>query len=294
MAKQRLIFFDILRILAICLVLVSHITIVSGIAGLTDFRITWDYLIGNSLHPLIGDITYLGIGNIEVFIFLIISGAVLELNKKKISDISSYLRFEGHRLLRLYPAYWMSLLFGIMVMLLVNANANLGNLLWQFSGFNAITGGWSGPINGVTWCIELFVVFYLLYPFISKAIQSNPFLTMAILIVVNLCSLLCLYGFSAYNPVTSPARWFPLGFIAWFGLGIFIVNRSWYPKATDKTGIISYLGELSFYVFLFHYLIIGIAAISIPLFIVYAFGMAAVAMLVDNQIHDYLKMGSVV
>ncbi len=131
-SKPRLIFFDFLRILAICLVVACHIYI--NIFGVRDGPDIW-----------LGELVYLGMGIIGVQIFLFVSGAVLELNKSHIDSSISYIRFEIRRLLRIFPAYWMSLLLGAMLLLYSN-NTNLGNLFWQFSGFNAFTGNgnWEG------------------------------------------------------------------------------------------------------------------------------------------------------
>ncbi len=283
MEKPRVMIFDILRILAVALVLVSHIA--SVYVYLPLINQTW--------NTWVGRIFFFDIGSIGVLIFIFISGAVLEINKKPITTIYSYFKFQLHRLLRLYPAYWMSLLFAIMIALYVNNINGIGDLFWQFSGFNAFIGNWGGSLNVIGWSIGLFVVLYLLYPFISRAINSKPYTTLACLLFVSLCST---FFINTWAMTTNPpkalliARWVPLCSLIYFGLGIFIAKKSWYPKTIDTTGIISYFGELTFYIFLFHVIIIDIAKISIPVYLAYTIVLAMVAMMVDNRIHEYLKI----
>jgi len=280
MGTPRVMIFDLLRILAICLILICHIG-TPILSPLLNYQ--WDAWIGN--------IFYLNLGSIGVILFIVISGAVLELNKPKITDATSYLKFQGKRLLRLYPAYWMSLLFAIMLYLYAGKK-DFGNLLLQFSGFSAFVNQWGGNLNSVSWCIGLLVVLYLLYPFISCAINSKPYTAIACLLIISISSIFFLNTWAMATNIPLGyliSRWFPLCNLIWFGLGIFIVNKSWYPKTADTTGITLYLGELSFYVFLFHCPILVIAQTSIPVFLAYTLGLAMIAMMVDNRIHDFLK-----
>lgn len=279
-SNPRIIFFDLLRIFAICLILTCHIFI--NILGIRDGPDIW-----------FGEIFYCGMGIIGVQIFLFVSGAVLELNKPRINSITSYVSFEIHRLLRVYPAYWMSLLFGALLILYSNST-NLGNLFWQFSGFNAFTGNgnWGGLLNPVGWCIGLFVIYYLLYPFISRAINCRPYLSLACLFVISAYSTYYINTHILTGILDAMGvYWFPLDDLFYFGLGIFIVKQSWYPKYTDKAGIISYFGELSFYVFLLHFPLLPIARTAgIPIFLAYVLALSMVAMFVDARLHQYLKL----
>jgi len=93
----RFIGLDFARCVAIALLLLAHIgqTINNPIA--TFFGIPHFY--------------YITLGGLAVTIYLILSGAVLELQYGR-KDII-YLQFIAKRFLRIYPVYYLSLLFGI-------------------------------------------------------------------------------------------------------------------------------------------------------------------------------------
>lgn len=276
--KERLTFFDILRIVAISLILISHIALISEYAG--SFSIVkWNLGITHYF--------YFDAGVIGFLLFLFISGAVLELNKHRINSVYSYVRFEIHRLLRLYPAYWMSLIFAMFLFALFG-NSDMGDLFWQFSGFSAFVFQWGGVLNPVGWCIGLFVVMYMLYPFLSLAFNRKPWLSLVFLLAVSVASTYIVS--TAYPGIPGITRWFPLCNLIYFGSGIFIIRQSWYPKNQDKTGITSYLGELSFYIFLFHLPILFLVkSAGIFVFLVCTLLISMVAMQLDLKIHECLK-----
>jgi peptidoglycan/LPS O-acetylase OafA/YrhL len=232
-------------------------------------------------------IFFVDYGRIGVVLFIIISGAVMELNhSNKVTSFNGYLAFEIKRLMRIYPAYWISLALGILLALM--NGRTIENLFIQSTGFTAFVGQWNtSQINGVGWCIGLFVLLYLLYPLISWCIRKRPYGSMTAFFFISSASILLLNeisrtwnGIEAYN---TPASWFPLAYLMWFGLGVLIVNKSWYPKVTDTLGIITYLGELSFYVFLCHYLIIRLSG-NLLVYIVYVIGLSVIMKLVDDNL----------
>ena len=95
--KERLLLFDLLRITGILLVVLCHIGIFCGYS-----------LLSNCVN--IFDIFFIGAGTVGVGIFLLVSGSVLEYNHGDIK-LENYFEFVKKRLLRVYPAYWMSLIF---------------------------------------------------------------------------------------------------------------------------------------------------------------------------------------
>lgn len=277
--KGRIAVFDMMRILAIILILVSHMNI----------NYSFKFLFNNSWA---GNIFYLNLGNIGVLIFLCISGAAMELSKKPIDTGTSYLKFMYRRIVRLYPAYWMSLIFAILLKLYTNKHT-MGNLFWQFSGFSAFNLQWGGPLNGVGWCIGLFVYLYLFFPVISKEIEKRPLIVILILFIVTMGSTYLLN--STFLNSKAPyaifiARWFPLCNFFYFCLGIYIVKYRLYPEWQDQTGILSWLGKLTFYVFLFHYPILNISGTAGKLtYLAVVILISIAAMTIDEKIQKSLK-----
>jgi len=281
--KKRLVIFDILRIIAIFLIFLSHLTFFYNFNTFFFHQLagTW-----------IGNVFFLSLGNIGVLLFIFISGAVLELNKKQVISLIDYVRFIYYRAIRIYPAYWISLIFAAAFYYYLGRE--LGNLFWQVSGFNAFINQWGGVLNPVGWFIGLLMSLYLLFPFISRAMDKKPELSLTILCLVSFITtyyinVVC--SPTIFGPYTiNIARWFPLCSLFYFGIGIFLVRKGCYPKWQEKTIIISWLGKLSFYLFLFQLPVINIAVyFRNPAFLVLVFPISALVMEIDEKIQFKLR-----
>ena len=105
MSTNRVLMFDVLRILAILLIVVAHVGQTLKIPPLLQ---------SFGISPLSG-----GIGEWGIVIFLLISGCVLEYNYgKKVWDAGTkfdYIQFIEKRLLRIYPAFWFSMLLAVIL-----------------------------------------------------------------------------------------------------------------------------------------------------------------------------------
>lgn len=293
MTRERVVIFDLLRIIGIMLVVFTHVAFTVGWGEWTN-----EFWISN--------LFYWGIGSVGVLLFLFASGAVLELTQSEVSNARSYLEFVYRRLVRLYPAVWLSVAFAIVLWL--NSLALLGNtgfsaqidmtvLFWSLSGFSAFVGMWGGPFNVVVWCIGLFVVFYLAFPFLHYLFKHWPYLTLGALFIISLLSTYFINVWQSGLPDLpfgkNIARWMPLCNIFYFGLGMFIVRKGWYPKWTQSKGVMPWLGELSFYVFLFHFPLESLSKISILLFTVSTIFISYLFMEFDKKIQTYLKLENV-
>lgn len=283
LTKNRLIIFDLLRIVGISLIFFSH---------LQYFFNFNNFLFGKAAGTWIGNIFFLSLGNLGVTLFIVISGAVLELNKKPVNNVFDYIKFIYIRIIRIYPAYWMSLIF--VALLFLFSGHDLGNLFWQFSGFSAFVNQWGGVLNPVGWFIGLLISLYVLFPLISKAMEKNPKLVVFILFLLSfsLTYLINITGnsmiFASYS--INTARWFPLCNLFYFGIGIFLVRIGCYPRWQDKTGLMSWLGKLSFYVFLFQLPVINIAIyMKNPVFLGLIVPISIVVMKIDEKIQFKLR-----
>jgi len=86
------------------------------------------------------------------------------------------------------------------------------------------------------------------------------------------------------------ARWFLLCNLFYFAIGIFLVKKGCYLKWKEKTGVISFLGELSFFVFLYHMPLIPIASnAGILVYLAMLAGISTIAMIVDEKIQKTLR-----
>lgn len=97
------------------------------------------------------------------------------------------------------------------------------------------------------------------------------------------------YYFSASGDKTEAVRWFPLCALFEFCLGIYIIKRELYPKIVNKSKTIAWLSDLTFYVFLTHYLILYLnqpGLKSILFYIISVFVLTCMVWALDEKIQD--------
>jgi peptidoglycan/LPS O-acetylase OafA/YrhL len=233
---SRLLIFDLLRIVAIFLVIIAHIgqkhniSILNCACGVQDFY-------------------FVSFGGIGVTIFLIVSGAALRLSN---SQVISYKKFIIKRLCRIYPAYWCSL---IIILLGSAAKSHMltlipMDLILSITAMYAFAGEWGGPINSGSWFIGLIVILYMIYPFVAYLIRAHGNAALLALLIVSIWSR-WFFG-QEIDPAIRATEWLPLCRIFEFALGIFIVEKGLYPKALTNSKPIYLLSNLSFYLFLIH------------------------------------------
>ncbi len=265
---ERLLVFDILRIVSVWLIVASHVGLITN-------------------HYLkIPNIYYPSWGGIGVTLLLIVSGAVLQYNYNNgISSVQAYRSFIVRRLSRIYPAYWISLLIALLVSAVGYVSLIDNTLVLQISGFMAFTNQWGGEINAVGWFIGLIVVLYLLFPILSKFCRYNPYLFIATMLIISIAFR---YYFITNHIGLRPADWFPCCRFFEFGLGIFLVQMNFYPKWTYDNKPIYTFAEMSFYVFLVHFPIVYLWKINPVVYLVCTCALASLLMWMDNIVQERL------
>ena len=268
---KRLLFFDILRIVAVTAVVYSHIIMFQGIIPRPEDLLVFNFV-------------YYGIGIVGVYILLFVSGAVLEYSYPNLNTFDDIVNFYFRRLTRIYPAYWISILIGLALSPLILVQYSPFNIFLEFTGFYTWSGRWAPPINPIGWFIGLIVALYFLFPFISLAIKKHPYITLTTVAFVEI--FLRIY-FNVVHPAAFgmlPDRWFPVCSLMEFGLGIFIIQQGFYPKNFISPGWVAFLGDFSFYVFLAHcypgfkFIVVSV---SLPLYLIEVVLMAGLIMLGD-------------
>ena len=236
MSKDRLLFFDILRIVAIFLIVFAHLH------GLVFYNI--EFFLYNPEHYF--NLVWFNAGTVGVALFLFISGAVLEYAHRNISTTRELIRFYYRRLTRIYPAYWISIL-ATLVIAPVYIETSPAGLISQLSGFM------SSPFH-VQWFIGLIVFMSLVFPLLSKSMEKNPYITISLLLFISVISTIFVntYGAGFVGIDQQPDRTFPLCNLIEFGLGIFCVQQNLYPKTINASAPVRLLADMSFYIFLIH------------------------------------------
>jgi len=245
--KKRLLFFDIIRILCVAVIIYDH-TQYDLIQGFNKFFFSDGY------GPFY--IFTSGLQGYAVYGMIFVSGAVLEYNYQSISRVSEYLQFIFKRFIRLYPAFWMSLILGIILVPALFFGNPLG-VLFEFTGFYIVLGKGSGIVNSMGWFIATIFCLYLLYPALTNIVRKYHLWALAVMCIIS-WGLRSLVLSNNLIPMDLFWRWFPLFNVFEFCLGIYIVQRTWYPVKENTYPIIRRLADLSFYAFLFHVIVIRV------------------------------------
>ncbi|NMB78846.1 MAG: acyltransferase [Methanomicrobiales archaeon] len=245
--KDRILFFDIVRILCIAFIVYDH----------SQFRLIPDF---NQLFFASGNIFFniytAGLAGDAVYGMIFISGAVLEYNYAGLEKLHGYAQFLFRRFVRLYPAFWMSLVVSLICFPLLWQNG-LIDVLFEFTGFFIVLGQGPGYINLMGWFIAAIVSLYILFPWFSQVMRKYGFPALVGFLVISwgLRFLLTTYNL---GPVELFWRWFPLCNAFEFCLGIYLVQAGLYPKTPTRSPVVRELSDMSYYVFIFHIVVIDI------------------------------------
>jgi peptidoglycan/LPS O-acetylase OafA/YrhL len=251
--SHRVLFFDLLRIFCILAIVYAH----RRFGLIPDFNA---FMYSDGFLPL--NIFSAGLQGWAVLGLIFVSGAVLELNYTRITGYYHYLCFLFRRFIRIYPAFWLSLLFGLLLNILLTPtvaagiiSANWFYIIFEYTGFFVILGKGQGFINIMGWFIAAIISLYLLFPILSDFIRKYRFTG---LIALMLISFTTRSLFVTYQDIL-PAylwMWFPVCNVFEFCLGIYIVQTGFYPKSSHDYPLVRELADLSFYIFLFNVIII--------------------------------------
>ena len=248
--QVRLVSLDLLRTIAIVLLVTGHIALAVGSPIGEAFGIPGFYMVG--------------LGDVAVILFLVLSGLALELNygQKHVH----FSRFMVGRILRIYPVYWLILPIGILIYVLTSCqgastasclSSRGSDLLCSVFGTCAFIGRWGGPFVATGWFIGLIMCMYVLYPYLSISFRHHRHLTLLVVFLVSVCSRVILQHYDILS--YAPTRWFPLCRLIEFGLGIYLANiigRDLWARANrlrKLAPILAFIGDLSFPLFLVHY-----------------------------------------
>jgi peptidoglycan/LPS O-acetylase OafA/YrhL len=211
--------FDIIRILAVTLVIASH----NGI-------------------PAIGPMATGGLG---VTLFLLISGLLLAVTDRG----EVWPSFVFRRIKRIYPTYWLCLLTSILITWKLPNDTVEAILL--VTGTCAFAGRWGCSVLNTSWFIGLIMALYAFYPILKRAIDANPLLSLVTLYALSL--FMQRRGILWLGLKGDAEWWFPLCRVFEFSLGIALAPRlnSFAPCLSPAW--MQYVAELSFPTFLLHW-----------------------------------------
>lgn len=269
-AKGRILFFDIIRILCVAAIVYVH----------SDFDlIPWfnQFFFADGYGPF--NIYSKGLQGFAVYGMIFVSGAVLEYNYQGLEKLTGYLQFLFKRFIRLYPAFWMSLIVAIVLFPAILLQKSIADIVLEFTGFSIAFGQGPGFINPMGWFIGTIFLLYILFPWFSAVIRKYRWGALLGFCILSwgLRSLILTY---TIIPLDRFWMWFPLCNAFEFCLGIYIIQTGWYPKNENNYPLVQTLSDLSFYVFLFH-TIVGTAFV---VYLVQPLGAFDLALAMNNQV----------
>lgn len=196
---------------------------------------------------------YINYGRIGLWLFIFASGCSLALNDTKFSNLSEVKNFYKKRLIRIYPPYWVSLLFSLLIFNWVIPSLTIADFVRWFSGFQAFFATTSieiTKINITYWFIGLIISLYLLYPLLLYAVKKHPNASLISFFFLSLASRFIMYYI--FPMFGSGWDWFPTCRIFNFTLGIYLIQKGLFPKAISNRTF-AFLSTMSFYVYLVHF-----------------------------------------
>jgi peptidoglycan/LPS O-acetylase OafA/YrhL len=270
--RLRLLLIDELKILGIAAVVLWHIA-------------------GGDISIGYMSITYQDFG---LFLFIVASGMGLAYNTPSIPTFTCLKEFYIKRFMRIYPIYWIFVLILLIIAIILHnftpPTWTLLQWLETFLGFQAYVGDFNGRLSVTFWFIGLIVFLYILYPLILWANNRNRHVTIALLFIISILSTLLVPQWSSdkFAPL-----WFPLCRVFEFGLGIYLISIIDPVKIAYHNALLILLADLSFYVYLTHYPLIGtmpfFGGLALPIYIVLTFVSAYILFRLDGIIQAIIR-----
>lgn len=289
MYASRITLLDIIRNIAIVLLLTAHTAQVFGSPLGKPFGIKNFY--------------WVSLGGIAVTLFFILSGLTLEL--KYGTQQIKYKDFIIRRVMRIYPVYYLSLVLVIAVYLFQQniVAFHWSDVLLTITGYYAFAGKWGGLFIATSWFLGPIFVMYFIYPALSSSMAKYNKMSVLVLLLLTSIAFRLLIGNGILSLPNRPLDWFPLCRIFEFGLGVYIgkafVHSSCFRfkfRHSLLNNSLAAFGILSFPLFLVHSIFrfvitdlvnLGITIpVAITIYVILVVFLAWVIAIIDQRIQS--------
>lgn len=275
--RKRLLFFDILRVISVAAIVIFHIVDIHQIP-----------ILSGSIS--IFNIEFIGLGYIGWKLLVFVSGAVLAYSHPKIVTFDEIGEFIIKRLVRIYPAVWITLIISIAFMPFFLAAYSPVWIFLEFTGFISWSGHLGGALDFPLWFIGLIVTLYFLFPLLAASIRKNPIIAILFIAVIQF-TFRYLVSNGIVNLGPGGMSWFPLCNILEFSLGILIIQQGIFPKWINDSAELRFLADISFYVFLMHLIkpIVPLIKTDLILYFITVSLLSWMLMLADGRIQEWIS-----
>lgn len=212
MKKERLLYLDLIKLVAVIMVFTIH------------FTRTLEYAqINFTTHVLPDTLFGMYLGSYGVTLFFIVSGAVLMyIYGDKEIDLASYYK---KRFLGIYPMFWLAFAIFFTAKEIVYPGfakgINHGTFLFTLLGIDGQVGVYTGTYYLLgEWFLTVIIIMYLIFPFLKKLVLSHPVWTFIIFTLATIASAFnwfdCYLAVDAYFFHRIPEILFGMIFIQYF------------------------------------------------------------------------------
>lgn len=174
MKKERLIYFDIIKFIAVICVFTVH------------FTRTLEYFVGFDFKILPDEIFGMYLGAFGVTLFFITSGASLMYVYEEKLNLKEYFK---KRFLGIYPLFWLTYIVAFMCNFYVNKGFDQSipkwRILFSVLGFDGTAAFFDTNFYQVgEWFLSVIILLYLLFPILRICVQKFPAISFAASILV--------------------------------------------------------------------------------------------------------------
>ena len=253
-AKNYLVEMDILRSIAICLIVLVHLVLILGYS--VDFLQAHAYY-----YTVISAFTFFGLA-----LFFFISGFVINLNNSSLQTRADILKFYKKRAKRIYPLYWLAISLPLVYRLflanllptvysliaassLIIPTISASSVFVNFLGLQVLLGStveipMGADTVAINWFVGVILIYYALYPVI--VVLSLNKVQRTIIVALSL-----LLFFALYSIFLSPMDFRFFLYYPIFIAGIILSRAGIFYKLHSKRYVIGSAGVLTVSVLLY-------------------------------------------
>lgn len=183
--KERLKYVDVIRFIAVCLIVISHFNLSLPVADISIY--------GNP-YLVKSEFLHGSFGTLGVSLFFIISGVTLYYNYGDEIDVKQFMK---KRFLGIYPTFWCSYILVFLILFFKNKQFwfvdvpkwRFGLTLLGMDGYFRYLGNNFYLIG--EWFLGCIIIFYILFPVLRICVNKYPLPTVVLAVILYVLTAVC-------------------------------------------------------------------------------------------------------